>query len=621
MLRDKMRFSIITRLTLVFSLLVLGTALMMYFGVQMRSERLRQAYRAESMRFVVSAISFGIRNYVVTDDADLIGQVVSETLNKTMDPAIVITRVHVRNADHEPVYDYLNPQISKEATKAVSSEIIHENSETGEQTPIGVIRLEYFARDAAETDKTRQIITIGQTIGSMFQVFYRNKTLFQASELISAMKQDPDIMYCRITGKDNVEHFRYPEKPGPVETHITAEHARRALAVSHASPLVIQNITETGRAGKIIEVSMLIEQGDEKMGVVRIGYSMKDWTRRIESTRRNVSLIIVGLTLLAMGLSWYLSRSVARPLARLSDVARSVAAEAPRREIRISDAEEDIAKLEASFEAIAARMRTRRDEVGDLAESFSRMIRSLRHRVRELKQFYQKIGQADRLFAMGQLSAGIAHEINNPLAIISTYVQIMEKRTDLDDELKNEIRIMGEEIQRIAGKVSDLLSFAQDSEARFAQADLHELARDTLSLMRYRLEKRGITLAMDFCSDGPLYAEIDANKIKQVVLNLCLNAMQAMDERGGTLTIGTGTDPDTGHVLLTVSDTGGGIAEYDLPRIFDPFFTRRRTGEGTGLGLAITYNIVQAHGGDIEAHSEPGKGAAFIVRLPAAPHA
>ena len=111
---------------------------------------------------------------------------------------------------------------------------------------------------------------------------------------------------------------------------------------------------------------------------------------------------------------------------------------------------------------------------------------------------------------------------------------------------------------RLAMARENLAAAGLEERAHFAQADLHELARDTLSLMRYRLEKRGITLAMDFCTDGPLYAEIDANKIKQVLLNLCLNAMQAMDEQGGTLTIGTGTDPDTGHVLLTVSDTGGG---------------------------------------------------------------
>jgi len=616
-----MRFSIITRLTLVFSLLVLATALMMYYGVELRTERVREAHSSESMSFIVDSISFGIRNYVVTADSDLIGQVVGEVLNKTIDPEIVVTSVLVKNIDGETVYEFKNPPAEHAQIYPVETEIIHENRDTGDKTPIGSIRLEYFARDPADSEKTRQVITIGHTIGSMFQVFYRNKTLFQAKELLDTMKQDPNIVYCRITGKNNEEHFRYPEQENPLQDRITQEHVRRALSVNHATPLVIQDITETARYGKVIEVSILIEQGEDKLGVVRIGYAMKDWTRKIGRTRQNVTLIIVGFTLLAMALSWYLSRSVARPLTRLSDVARSVAAEAPRRDIDITDAEEDIQKLEASFEAIATRLRTRRDEVGDLAESFSRMIRSLRHRVRELKQFYQKMGQADRLFAMGQLSAGIAHEINNPLAIISTYVQLMEKRSDLDEELQKEIRIMSEEIQRIAGKVSDLLSFAQDSEVRFAQADVHDLVRRTLSLVRHRLEKRNIKMVLDFCSEEPLYAEIDANKIKQVVLNLGLNAMQAMDEQGGTLTLSTQMDEDTREVLLHVSDTGCGIAEPDLPHIFDPFFTRRRTGEGTGLGLAISYSIVQAHRGDITVRSEPGQGATFTVRLPSAPEA
>ena len=610
------RFGIVYRMTLIFSLLVLATAVMMYWGVELRKERVLDTQRRERLEFLVNSISLGIQNYVASGDEDLIRQVVFEALNKNVNPEIVVTGCTITNKEGKKVFEYKMPwRVKAQATENISADVVSESGETGQKTVIGAIRLTYQTRDAEESEKTRQIITIGNTIGSMFQVFYRNNMFFQAKELVETVEQDSNILYCYIIGLENEAHFTYPEGGSKLEKRVTPAQRKRALSVNHANPIVIQDIAKTARHGRVIEVSILIEEGAEKLGVVRIGYSLKEWSDKIADARRNVTLIIIGMTMLALALSFYLSRSISRPITRLKDVARSVSEEAPQRNIDLDDAEADVEKIEASFHAIADRLRSRRDEVGDLAESFSQMISSLRHRIKELKQFYQKMGQADRLFAMGQLSAGIAHEINNPLAIISTYAQIIEKRKDLDDELRKEVSIMREEIQRIAGKVGDLLSFAQESEVSLTQADLHNLIRRTLSLLNHRFKKQNIEVVERFCETDPLPVHMDENKIKQVILNLSLNALQAMED-GGRLTFSTDIAEDGQSVHFRVRDTGYGIPERDQPHIFDPFFTRRRTGQGTGLGLAISYNIVKAHGGEIDVKSSVDAGTEFIVSLP-----
>jgi signal transduction histidine kinase len=608
------RFGIVYRMTLVFSLLVLATALMMYKGVELRRERVRDAQKREAVRFLVRSLSLGIQNYVASGDAALIGETVFEALNKNVSPEITVTGCDVKTRDGQKIFSYRDPLADKgRKESAVSAGITVKNKETGGKSVIGRMTLRYASRDPQEIEIMRQVITIGNTIGAMFEVFYRNKHLFQARELVQTVEQDPNIMYCVISGVKNETHFSYKRRNFNMEKLVTASHGKRALSVNHAAPLEIQNIAKTAEHGEIIEASMLIEESAEKIGVVRIGYSLKAWTRKIEDTRRRVTLIIIGATLLAMALSYYFSRGVSGPITRLSKVARSAAEETPRRKIDLADAEKDMARIMESFESVASKLQQRRDEVGDMAASFSRMLSSLQHRIRELKQFYQKMSQTDRLFAMGRLSAGIAHEINNPLAIISTYVQIIEKRKDIDDELRGELKIISEEITRIAGKVGELLTFAQDAPVKMREADIHDLIRRTAALMNHQFKKKNIEVVEDFRDTDPLLVPVDENRIKQVILNLLLNALQAMDS-GGRITFRTFCGEDT--VSFAVRDTGPGIPDDDLPHIFDPFFTRRRTGDGTGLGLAISHSIVKAHNGDIEAISQMGEGTEFVVTLP-----
>jgi two-component system, NtrC family, sensor kinase len=283
----------------------------------------------------------------------------------------------------------------------------------------------------------------------------------------------------------------------------------------------------------------------------------------------------------------------------------------------VEDAEQDLKNLSESFDRLGTRFKARGDEVSELATAFRVMIDSLGKRIRELKTFYQKISVADRFYAMGQLSSGIAHEINNPLAIISTYVQIILKRPDIDPEMRTDVETISEEIERIADKVKDLLSFAQESKYQFAASDVHALLRKSLDLTRHQFKKNGIAVEELFAAGEPLMIRMDPQKLRQVLLNLILNAVQAMsDSPVKKLRVGTKVLEDENRVEIFFGDTGVGIAEENLEHIFDPFFTTKKTGVGTGLGLSISYSIITEHHGELLVESKPGEGAVFRIILP-----
>lgn len=611
-IKNRLRVSITLRLLLLLTAAVPGTAALMYFGMEYGSSRIRNVERDARMHFLATSIAFAVRNYVVMGGDKIISDVVAEALNKNIGPELIVTKVAVTGASGQTIYTYDDPPPGPRKVNNISAPI--ENEEQGVKTVLGNVRLEYYSRDPAEYEKTHQIITIGNTLAAMFQVFYRNKALFQAKELMDTVRNDRNVLYCYINGEKGRTHFSYRRvRAGDVRS-MTRHGQEQSLSVNHARPISIQDIAAPPRYGKVIEVAILIEQDNQKLGVVRIGYSLKSWLERVQRQRLYMSLTISGLMALSLALSLLLSRGVSSPIVKLTRVARESAGFSTGGEIDFTDAERDVDRIASSFENIASRLKRRNDEIGDLADSFSSLLSELKRRVGELRHFYAKVNQADRLFAMGQLAAGIAHEINNPLAIISTYVQIIGKRSDIDDEVKKEIGIIYEEINRIAEKVSDLMNFAQEGELKSERGDLNELVSRTLKMMRHQFSKKSIAVVEDY-APGELLVDVDRNKIRQVMLNLLINALQSMES--GTLTVKTARAED-GCASVRVTDTGCGISPEDMPRIFDPFFTKRKVGEGTGLGLAISYSIMQSHGGTIEVESEPGKGASFIVKLPCA---
>lgn len=226
----------------------------------------------------------------------------------------------------------------------------------------------------------------------------------------------------------------------------------------------------------------------------------------------------------------------------------------------------------------------------------------------------RRLVQADKLSSIGLLAAGVAHEVNTPLAVISTYAQMLAKQVSDDEQKAKLLDKIAKQTFRASEIVNSLLNFSRTSPSDFGDVQLNRIVEETVSLVRHQLEKAHIEVALDLQEQLPSIKG-NAGKLQQVFLNLVLNARDAMDG-GGRLTIRTRSDG--GCARVEVSDTGQGIAPENLPRIYDPFFTTKVGRKGTGLGLSVTYGIVQEHGGSIEVASEVGQGTTFQLEFPLA---
>lgn len=225
--------------------------------------------------------------------------------------------------------------------------------------------------------------------------------------------------------------------------------------------------------------------------------------------------------------------------------------------------------------------------------------------------------QAEKLAALGTLSAGLVHELNNPIGVISSRIELMLQEAEerrLPPQVRDDLQVLHRHAQRVARIARGLLSFARQSPGDRRLLDLNQIVEDTLLLMEKQVSKEGIMVRRSLAPDLPPM-EGDPNALQQVVLNLLTNARDAMDD-GGEIRIETGTvDGRPGWLRLVVSDNGPGIPLEHLPKIFDPFYTTKA--DGTGLGLSISYGIVREHQGTIDVQSQPGKGTTFVLAFPA----
>ena len=262
----------------------------------------------------------------------------------------------------------------------------------------------------------------------------------------------------------------------------------------------------------------------------------------------------------------------------------------------------------------------RRDEIGLIAHSINKMARELKKRKEEFESAYKKINQLDRLMALGRMAAGIAHEVNNPLGVISNYVQILLRNPSLSGEVKIDLMLIEEEIVGMMGIIKGLLNFSRESEMMKSLININEILRKTVSLLKFQIASQSIQLSEDYSGELP-WVLGDPNHLQQVFLNILLNSIQSMPEGGRlglrtTLADGTGRRGARDGVLIEISDTGIGIESKYLDKIFDPFFTTKGWGDGTGLGLSISYGIIREHGGSIDVKSRPGEGTTVRTVLP-----
>jgi two-component system NtrC family sensor kinase len=230
------------------------------------------------------------------------------------------------------------------------------------------------------------------------------------------------------------------------------------------------------------------------------------------------------------------------------------------------------------------------------------------------REMRTRLMEADRLAAVGELVAGVAHEVNNPLSTISAFSQLMLRDEGLSESQREGLDVIKSETIRASQVVKDLLSFSRRSAPHRELVDVNDVIERTLRLRGYQMKSSCVTVETELCPELPNVAG-DARQLQQVFLNLVVNAVQAMTPMGGG-TLRLMTRDDAGRVVMDVRDTGPGIPAWAKARIFEPFVMTKDEGEGTGLGLSVSYGIIAAHGGTIEAIDSSSEGTTMRVTLP-----
>lgn len=343
--------------------------------------------------------------------------------------------------------------------------------------------------------------------------------------------------------------------------------------------------------GQVVGAFVLARRGAELM------ISISERRNRIIAT---TAALVLGLSLLV----WIIvQRSVARPINRLIDRVREVGRGHWQQRIDI-DGDDEVATLAREFNSMSE----------ELENSYHRLVAEQSERLK----LEQELRRSERLASVGQLAAGLAHEIGTPLNIISGRAEHLVRRPRSADEMKDNLQIIRSQSERIAAIVRQLLDFSRRREPFFRKVDIAALLSRVKRLLEHQIENKMIHAEIVHPPSLPtLYA--DAELLQQVFINLFSNSIHSL-RRGGSIKIrveplANGEGAAQG-VRVYFEDNGAGIAPEDLGRIFDPFFTTKDIGEGSGLGLSVVFGIIKDHGGEIRVESERGKFCRFIIDLP-----
>jgi C4-dicarboxylate-specific signal transduction histidine kinase len=305
---------------------------------------------------------------------------------------------------------------------------------------------------------------------------------------------------------------------------------------------------------------------------------------------------------------------------QILDFLLSTYEEAYRRNVELIRVDHELKLLNEQLEnKVEERTATLTQEISErkrAEEEAKKYSAELIEKNEELRAMTQQLWQAAKLATMGELSASIAHELNNPLATVSMRAESLLTKTQQDSPMWRELKIIEQEVERMATLIANLLQFSRRSQPQISTVDICEEIEKALELIYYHLRKRNIVIWREFAKEAP-HIHADRQQLRQLFLNLFTNASDAMP-RGGTLTIRVTAPPESMQVIMEVADTGTGIPPEILPKVAEPFYSTKPEGEGTGLGLAICRRIVKGHNGTFDLTSEgiPGKGTTARISLP-----
>ena len=304
-------------------------------------------------------------------------------------------------------------------------------------------------------------------------------------------------------------------------------------------------------------------------------------------------LVFVGLVIILLAAIFgdLASRRITRPLEQLSNAVRKIA--------------------KGNFDVNVAIKSS--DEIGELSTSFNDMADELKEREASLKKAHYALIQSEKMAAVGTLSAGLAHEVKNPLSAVLGYAQLSKRKLTNPDALKGYLNTIELETRRCSDIIGNLMQFSRLEKGEHSQIFVNDVITKSAAIVDHQLSLKNVHISCELGENIPAISG-NANQLQQVLMNLMINAQQAIGDGGGKVRI---VSFDNGEsVMITVLDTGPGIDEDMAAKIFEPFFTTKPAGEGTGLGLSVTYGIIQDHGGDISVARAENGGAKFVIKLP-----
>ena len=255
-----------------------------------------------------------------------------------------------------------------------------------------------------------------------------------------------------------------------------------------------------------------------------------------------------------------------------------------------------------------------KDELSTLADSFNNMVASLERNREELNLTIEQLIHQEKFASLGEMAAGIAHEVGNPLSVIVGYSKMLLRKCP-EGEQSDLLKRISEAAQRIDKLSKSLLLYSRPSEQTAEAVDVNGVIDDALTMVEHRFKEEKNYRVVERLSKNLQKITGSADRLQQVFVNLFINAFQAMPD-GGTLTLSTENTPENDGIIIEVGDTGTGIPAEKISKIFDPFFSTKFPDKGTGLGLSITLRIITDHGGTIRVDSKPDRGATFVIRLP-----
>lgn len=299
----------------------------------------------------------------------------------------------------------------------------------------------------------------------------------------------------------------------------------------------------------------------------------------------------LGVVLLAALGGVALSRRITRPLERLSSAVRKIGKGDFNVNVDINS----------------------HDEIGQLSNSFNEMVEELNAREQSLQKAQLALVQSEKMAAIGTLTAGLAHEVKNPLSAVLGYAQLAKRKLPQASGLHQHLDTIESETRRCNDIIGNLMQFSRQEKGEFSEICANDVVEKTVGIVDHQLSLKNVRIETNLMKDLPTILG-NRNLLQQVIMNLAINAQQAMGQEGGIVSITTDVKGDS--ALIIVDDTGPGIDQDVADKIFEPFYTTKPAGQGTGLGLSVTYGIVLDHGGDISIGTSSAGGARFTIRLP-----